>query len=377
MWPTKKLVDLFKNARFSLYNITWQTARTTLELRDKEKKKIEFDLNDDLQSMSDLIKAYNELLQQTFVSIPSLKSGKTESEDDDKTPVIVSHAKKFSRRIFNDSSFERGGRFYGGWWQNCPKEIRTEIFIDDCMTNELDYSGLHPTLLYAEEGIDFHKEIGGDLYEIGPIDFVEINSGRRLAKDLLLIMINADDLNTIPSAFRRKQQKGSPLARLKDVQIFDVVEALKIKHRAISKHFHTGAGLRLQYLDSEITALIVDSFLKRNEPILLVHDSYIVRSGFEELLEDAMQLAFATVTGTNFATKIKYIDLTREDVEGLLNRNYDLRYGRKGTEQQEAEDMELYRKIAPMRSNWYKNDLRLFNLWKEELKQNLHDDWGL
>ena len=34
-------------------------------------------------------------------------------------------------RVFNRSSFDNGGRFYGPWWQQCPKAWRREIFIND------------------------------------------------------------------------------------------------------------------------------------------------------------------------------------------------------------------------------------------------------
>ena len=42
-------------------------------------------------------------------------------------------------RIFNNSSFEQGGRYYGGWWQGIPGDWRTFITINSKRTVQLDY----------------------------------------------------------------------------------------------------------------------------------------------------------------------------------------------------------------------------------------------
>jgi hypothetical protein len=69
-------------------------------------------------------------------------------------------------RVFNRSSFDNGGRFYGPWWQQCPKKWRREIFINDAPTIEQDYSSLHIALLYARRGINYYKQYNGDAYQL-------------------------------------------------------------------------------------------------------------------------------------------------------------------------------------------------------------------
>jgi hypothetical protein len=51
--------------------------------------------------------------------------------------------RKRLHRSFLDRRLDRGGRFYGPWYQNSPKEFRQYITIDDAPTLELDYSALH------------------------------------------------------------------------------------------------------------------------------------------------------------------------------------------------------------------------------------------
>ena len=68
-------------------------------------------------------------------------------QDEDKLePVNLS--KRTSRRVFGRGLFERGGRFYGGWWQNIPSAYRSVISITGKPTIEMDYSQYHPNILY-------------------------------------------------------------------------------------------------------------------------------------------------------------------------------------------------------------------------------------
>ena len=53
------------------------------------------------------------------------------------------------RRIFNNGSWEQGGRFYGGWWQGIGKDLRHDIMIDNKPTIEIDFKAMHAALLFA------------------------------------------------------------------------------------------------------------------------------------------------------------------------------------------------------------------------------------
>ncbi len=75
------------------------------------------------------------------------------------------------RRIFSRGFWSLNGRFYGGWWQLIPNALRKEIYINDTPNVEVDFKGLHISILSAEKGVI----IEGDLYTSGskpnqPID---------------------------------------------------------------------------------------------------------------------------------------------------------------------------------------------------------------
>ena len=57
-------------------------------------------------------------------------------------------------RIFNDGKWGVGGRFYYGWWQEIPKRFRKYITIDEGFTTELDYSALHPHMVYYKNDLE-------------------------------------------------------------------------------------------------------------------------------------------------------------------------------------------------------------------------------
>lgn len=102
--------------------------------------------------------------------------------------VLIGAASNQLHRVFNRGTFSRGGRFYGGWWQNIPAELRAAISINSAKSMEMDYPRLHPTLLYAEVGAPMH----GDPYDLP-------GWPRDLAKIAFNTLVNAD---TRPVAVR-------------------------------------------------------------------------------------------------------------------------------------------------------------------------------
>ena len=57
------------------------------------------------------------------------------------------------------------------------------------------------------------------------------------------------------------------------------------------------------FLDSKITAKIINNFVKMKKPILTVHDSYIVQTTDVELLREEMKKASLDVLGTDLSVE--------------------------------------------------------------------------
>ena len=197
--------------------------------------------------------------------------------DPNKQPVDLTRRKLF--RIFSEGRFDRGGRFYRGWWENVPSEYRKNITIDGKRTNEYDYSQLNPHMVYILR----EKELGSeDAY------------GR---------VFDGEHRDLVKEAFNAMVQSATPLLKEpRDIDLNEVDfdwpflrQAILDAHKPIQDMFFKGHGNYLQYIDSVMAEDIMLKFVKSEfVPVLPVHDSFIVHYGHGELgeLEEHMRRAF-------------------------------------------------------------------------------------
>ncbi len=228
-----------------------------------------------------------------------------------------------------------------------------DIFINDGATSEIDYSGLHPVLLYAEKGIDYWGDINADPYEIPTPDFLDSPAQtRKVVKQLLLTALNAKDETSTFAAFRDQADIGSVEKRLTNAQLGRILDELREKHAPIAERMASDAGIDLMNTDSKIAEKIVRSFIDQGMPILTVHDSYIVPYGFEQFLEETMTAAFQEVTGVKTA-KVKEEtfdpwDYEPADFESAIGFDH------------KAWEADLEGRFNPTRTERYKLQMRRF-----------------
>jgi len=185
-------------------------------------------------------------------------------------------------RVFNESSFELGGRFYGALYQTMPKGFRKDILIGGESTVELDYAAYHTRILYHLLGMDYRE----DPYRA----LTDDPEWRPIFKKLLFVAINAKTEMNAVFGFKKAcnaSGKKMPFA-LTHKSICRLLEKVREKHPGISEFIHSGHGLKLQNLDSEITEAILMRMTDKGIPCLPVHDSYIVPRQFENELRVAM-----------------------------------------------------------------------------------------
>jgi hypothetical protein len=292
---TPALIKLFEAANVRREDVSRHKNWEVIQLKDSKKKLIDYEDTPSTRRMRNFVKAYNQLLSKTDVSCSSLAEGfivlKDEKTQDKKTQHIGPQYQQV-HRVFNNGSFEEGGRFYGGWWQSLPKEHRQNILINGKPTVEVDFSGTHIVMLYGLRGVWYRE----DPYALDEDLGLPENVQREVCKTALLVVINAksekqairaltNDL-TLPEGIERP----SRLVR-------KVLEALKKKHAPIDASLCSGVGTKLQFLDSQITERIIEWFMERDVPILTVHDSYIVPEGWEQDLRDLMREEWAKQLG--------------------------------------------------------------------------------
>ena len=195
-------------------------------------------------------------------------------QDEDKEPIDLS--KRTLTRIFTNGSFEEGGRFYRGWWQNVPSEYRKFITIDEGVTTEYDFSQLSPHMLYFAYN---HKLGEEDAYDR---------------------VLDGEHRDIVKQAFNAMVQSSSPLNQKPHKINMDSMEMdwkelrqrILDAHKPIQELFFTGIGNQLQFKDSCIAENVMLQFAEKNQVALPIHDSFIMREGFAGDLEEAMRRAF-------------------------------------------------------------------------------------
>ena len=199
---------------------------------------------------------------------------------------VIDFTSRSLYRVYNNggagaakTNFKEGGRFYGGWWQQIPSEYRRYITINHKHTVELDFSNLHPHMLYALVG----KKLEGDAYELNNVPAEH----RKYIKIAFNQLINGKGRAKIPIGFA---ELGLTMSWS------ELRKAVAVRHAPISEYFNSGYGLVLQHQDSEILERVLLHFTKNDIPCLPVHDSVIIHHHLKDELLTTMIEAYKGTT---------------------------------------------------------------------------------
>jgi hypothetical protein len=285
-----------------------------LEDNKKDKYVVDYEDTEQTNQIRGNLQTINALLDSRWIDLNVSDEAYekiAEETERKKNRSDIDFTRKKLKRVFNNNSFEDGGRFYHGWWQEIPKEYRKHITIDGKITVEVDYSSIHFRILYAEQGIDIK---GDDPYIIEGYE-----DRRRLIKIALNIMLNAETKKSSINAIHSKLKVS------KDTAI-DIYKRLEAEHPKIKQYFGSGKGVKLQYIDSQIAEKVMLNLARDNIVCLPVHDSFIVRLSHQIDLHEEMDKAFKEIAGVDARRDSKDVvvgsDIHRQESERL--------YGDKG-----------------------------------------------
>jgi hypothetical protein len=330
------LIRIFVEFKWTDLSVERATTTECIILREVDplgnvKVELEYDDNNDTRRMRTSLTRYNNLLRRTCIDIPEFPTEGVLSTSGSRT-IHINRTNKFVRRVFNNGNWEDGGRFYGPWWQNIPKQWREMIRIEDEQTIEWDYSGLHIVLLYALKEMNYWEIGGGDPYQLPDRESSE--RLRRLLKIILLVAINAQDMTKTLRGIHRHinldlEEYG--WVREEGLEIRELVNEFAERHQPIKEYFFSGKGVRLQNFDSRIAELVIKELTTRGIPCLTIHDSFITTRQEEQYLGLAMDKAIVQgvqeILGTQVSNRMKR-RLAEEEVTPwerlkLLNRPFE------------------------------------------------------
>lgn len=260
-----------------------RTVEELLELRSAAggSDLLGFEQTEETRCWSHQLAAYNNFIAQQDIGLdltPEDESRWTTNlnRDQGKDKIPFSRPERFRtdlRRIFNNGTFEEGGRLYGAWWISVPKDLRSRITINGKPTVELDYSGCAIRMLYHLRGIDYRDDpyLLPEIVKWAEEQGYEPDHYREAIKAMVQAVINdregphpeqislPDNLSFRPR-FKREH----------------VLEMIREKHGLIADEFGTGVGLRLQRKDSDLALSIITELREKGIVALPIHDSYIV-----------------------------------------------------------------------------------------------------
>jgi hypothetical protein len=200
-----------------------------------------------------------------------------------KGKTIVNFNNITYRRIFARGQLDKGGRLFGGWWQQIPSELRPYIRIDDEPTVELDFGATIVTLLYGYRGL----MVPNEPYDLGINPEGDLRK-RSAIKKYIAALLNATGSYQLPK--EEYALLGVTRAKLRKL--------VEQKHHQIVDAFGSGIGLDLMCLDSQIALLVKKTLFNQSVPVLGIHDGFITQSRHERLLYDTMMESFKHVSGT-------------------------------------------------------------------------------
>jgi len=276
IWPSEKFTNLF--APLEVDDIRFVPV-DLVNLRNKEGDLIDYKDNKETRRVRDILRKVNTVNSQVLVQLIMPDRGG------------MAYRLEMNLHAVYNGDFAHGGRFYtatADGYQSLSQEERKTIRIDNRRTVELDFSGLHPRILYAWEGIQYD----GDSYSILPDD----PEMRPIFKIIFLALLNSKDEVTAVRAgnkFLYDNRKYYRLMRERKLKVKDnLIPMFQEVHAPIAHYFCQSTGLKVMNLDSRIALDVIKHFADKEIPILSIHDSFIVYKYLREELKQAMQSAY-------------------------------------------------------------------------------------
>lgn len=195
-------------------------------------------------------------------------------------------------RIFSQASFATGGRFYRASYQQLHKADRANLTIDGEPVSELDFCSMHPTMLYLRAGLEPPEDA-----------YAKDGFNRGILKLAFNVALNASSPWSAQRAVGRSLRESGHGEPEETARRY--VEAMPSLFPEFEGQLFTGVGLNLQRLDSDIAAKVMAACIDAGFPVLVMHDSFIVRRAHEAELHKSMVASFKAVLDTKHTPRIK------------------------------------------------------------------------
>lgn len=288
---TPSLLCGIERAGASVVDLRRHPNAEGIRLKDTKKRLVDYGDDAFANEARDQLRIINDMLESHWADLALTDEQLAEElmridgTRDDEAAQSFDFAARTVYRVFNNDDWEQGGRFYGAWWISIPGHLRRLILINGKRTVEVDYSGIHAAMLFALAG----KDIPTDPYARCVTNKGSV-AERKLVKTTFNALLNADSVEGIGKI--KKYDETLTGRNWDDFKRF-IVES----YPECADQFGTGAGLRLQRMDSDLAEAVMLRFADKGYACLPVHDSFIVHHAMRDVLEETMKAVFVDMFG--------------------------------------------------------------------------------
>ena len=273
-----KLIELIKKHNVTLEDLDAGQGHETIILSRRKRghwdegERIDYEDTEITRRFRDELHSINAWLAKAAITFDANASGH----------AVNVHARQL-RRQFTLGRFDRGGRLFGGFWENLPKPVRVQgIRIDGERVIGLDYSQTNPLLAYH---VAEAEPSPGDAYALPGLE-----NYRDGVKKVFNAMLFKHPVDSLP--------KGSRNLFPRRVSCEDVTEAILKGHPMLKGVLsNPETGHQLQFLESEIMMRVLRQCQKRNIIALPVFDCVVIKASAESVVREIMRREFKAVAG--------------------------------------------------------------------------------
>ena len=281
MRATQSLIGLIEGHSVTPVMIE-REIKDLLVLRNAYGEDIPYEDTVETRQMEEQLRSYNSLIGKHPLGL-SLPTEKVRTLLMERRSNPIDYTRDQLCRVFNET-FSRGGRFYQGWWQEMPSDLRKYITINGESASELDYSGQHLQLLYALKGEEY-RWLKGQVDPYG-------ENNRELMKQVFLICVNEQNRAKAVQAIRKEINFNHPDLTSTNQFINPLIDTTIEKHPELSDYFFSGMWAELQYQDSRIAEYVLNHMTAKRILVLPVHDSFVVQDQYIQHLYSTMKEAY-------------------------------------------------------------------------------------
>jgi hypothetical protein len=205
--------------------------------------------------------------------------------------VDVDTQKRSLYRVFNNASFEDGGRLYGAFWIQMSKADRSRLLrLQGEPSVSLDFAQFNPRAAYGLLGLQPDFE---DAYSVPHWQRTSLR--RSNAKIVMNQLLSAERVPEGPPEEGWDPSDPIPYKRLRD----DLMEF----HAPIRQLFGRGTGHRLAFLESQVMVACLLNLKERGIVGLPVHDCLIVPASASTYGTNLLQAKASEIVGLTIPVK--------------------------------------------------------------------------